>query len=159
MPAPWAVTQPLDREAGIRRRAMLEPAEYRARLARGDTADLVPAPPERGEPPVIPVLLARRDDLAPDLMLLEFRDPEGRDLPHWEAGAHVDVVVAPEYQRQYYLTGAPADRSRYRLGVQREASGRGGSALMHRAFREGRRVFVSRPRNHFPLTRQPPSRS
>ena len=29
--------------------------------------------------------------------------------------------------------------------------GRGGSALMHRAFREGRRLFVSRPRNHFPL--------
>ena len=27
----------------------------------------------------------------------------------------------------------------------------GGSALMLRAFREGRRVFVSRPRNHFPL--------
>jgi ferredoxin-NADP reductase len=38
--------------------------------------------------------------------------------------------------------------------VQREpplAGGRGGSALMHRAFREGRSVFVSRPRNHFPL--------
>lgn len=152
MPAPWPVTQPLDREAGIRRyRTMLGPDAYRARLARGETADLVPAPPERGEPPVIPVVLARRDDLASDVMLLEFRDPEGRDLPPWEAGAHVDVVIAPEYQRQYSLTGDPADRSAYRLGVQREANGRGGSALMHRAFRPGRRVFVSRPRNHFPV--------
>ncbi len=37
------------------------------------------------------------------------------------------------------------------LGVLNEKAGRGGSALMHRAFREGRRVFVSPPRNHFPL--------
>jgi ferredoxin-NADP reductase len=32
-----------------------------------------------------------------------------------------------------------------------ESGGRGGSALMHRAFREGRRVFVTRPVNHFAL--------
>jgi ferredoxin-NADP reductase len=61
------------------------------------------------------------------------------------------VVIAPEYSRPYSLAGDPADRSRYVLGVLREAKGRGGSALMHRVFREGRRVFVSPPRNHFPL--------
>jgi ferredoxin-NADP reductase len=64
------------------------------------------------------------------------------------------VVIAPEYQRPYSLAGDPADRSRYVLGVLREppeSGGRGGSALMHRAFREGRRVFVSRPVNHFAL--------
>jgi ferredoxin-NADP reductase len=40
------------------------------------------------------------------------------------------------------------------LGVLREppeSGGRGGSALMHRVFREGRRVFVTRPANHFAL--------
>lgn len=35
--------------------------------------------------------------------------------------------------------------------MQREVKGRGGSSLMHRVFREGRRVFISPPRNHFPL--------
>ena len=32
-----------------------------------------------------------------------------------------------------------------------DTGGRGGSALMHRVFREGRQVFVSRPANVFPL--------
>jgi ferredoxin-NADP reductase len=35
--------------------------------------------------------------------------------------------------------------------VLREDAGRGGSKLMHRIFSEGRRVFISRPINHFPL--------
>jgi ferredoxin-NADP reductase len=60
-------------------------------------------------------------------------------------------VIAPEYQRQYSLAGDPADSSKYVLGVLREDEGRGGSLLMCRVFREGRRVFISEPRNHFPL--------
>ncbi len=75
------------------------------------------------------------------------------NLPKFDAGAHVDVVIAPEYLRQYSLAGNPADNSKYVLGVQREPQGRGGSMLMLRAFREGRRVFISPPRNHFPLRR------
>jgi ferredoxin-NADP reductase len=100
---------------------------------------------------VFPVVLARRDDLSADVVRFELAMPDGSDLPPFTAGAHVDVVIAPEYQRQYSLAGDPADRSRYVLGVQREPSGRGGSLLMTRVFRPGRRVFVSAPRNHFPL--------
>jgi ferredoxin-NADP reductase len=96
-------------------------------------------------------MLARREDLSDDTARFTLRAEDGADLPAWEAGAHVDVVIAPEYQRQYSLAGDPADRSTYVLGVQREALGRGGSMLMHRVFRAGRRVFVSPPRNHFPL--------
>ncbi|MGL6112009.1 MAG: PDR/VanB family oxidoreductase, partial [Rubrivivax sp.] len=75
-------------------------------------------------------------------------------------GAHIDVVIAPEYQRAYSLAGNPADRHHYVLGVLREppasegGGGRGGSALMHRAFREGRQVFIGRPTNHFLLHEQ-----
>jgi reductive dehalogenase len=153
MPPPLPVAHPLDREAGIARyRALLTPEEYRNRLARGETEGLAPGPARRdGPPPVFPVLLARREDLSPDTVRFELRAPDGSDLPAWEAGAHVDVVIAPEYQRQFSLAGDPADRSVYVLGVQREAAGRGGSMLMHRVFREERRVFVSPPRNHFPL--------
>lgn len=153
MPAPWPVVQPLDREEGIRRyRALLTPEEYRNRLARGE-GDALRITPRHGHeaPPVFPVLLSRRDDLSGDVVRFEFTDPEGRDLPPFEPGAHIDVVIAPEYQRQYSLAGDPADRSKYVLGVLREPAGRGGSALMHRVFRPGRRVFVSYPRNHFPL--------
>jgi len=153
MPQPLPVIQPLDREAGIARyRALLTPEEYRNRLARGETEGLAPGPqPAQGLPPVFPVLLARRDDLSEDVVRFEFTAEDGAPLPEWTAGAHVDVVIAPEYQRQYSLAGDPADRARYVLGIQREAAGRGGSMLMHRVFRPGRRVFVSPPRNHFPL--------
>jgi reductive dehalogenase len=153
MPPPYPVVHPVDREEGIRRyRALLTPEEYRNRLARGQLEGLAPGPkPLDGPPPVFPVVLARRDDLSADVVRFEFRSPDGADLPPFTAGAHVDVVIAPEYQRQYSLAGDPADPSAYVLGVQREAAGRGGSVLMTRVFQPGRRVFISAPRNHFPL--------
>ena len=39
----------------------------------------------------------------------------------------------------------------YQIGVLREETGRGGSRLLHRIFAEGRRIYISRPINHFPL--------
>lgn len=156
MPPPYPVPFPVNREEGIERyRAMLSPEAYRARLAAGDTAGLAPGPaPLDGEPPVFPVVLVQREEMAEGLARYRFARPDGGDLPPFDAGAHIDVVIAPEYQRAYSLAGDPADRSAYVLGVQREdpaQGGRGGSALMHRVFREGRRVFVSRPNNVFPL--------
>ncbi|MEO8080352.1 MAG: 4Fe-4S dicluster domain-containing protein, partial [Caldimonas sp.] len=149
MPPPYPVAFPVDREAGIERyRSLLTPAAYRRRLAAGETDGLAPpfAMPA-GEPPVFPVRLMRREDMTADIARYELAALDGGALPPWDAGAHIDVVVAPEYLRQFSLAGDPADRSRYVLGVQRERPGRGGSALMHRAFREGRQVFVSRPAN------------
>jgi reductive dehalogenase len=153
MPPPYPVPFPISREAGIERyRAMLTPDEHKARLARGETEGLVPQfrLPD-GPPPVFPVILKRREDMAEDITRFEFVPANGGELPKFDAGAHVDVVIAPEYLRQYSLAGDPADNSKYVLGVQREPQGRGGSILMLRAFREGRRVFISPPRNHFPL--------
>ena len=153
MPPPYPVPFPVNREQGIERyRALLTPAQYRSRLAAGDTAGLAPpAKPPEGEPPAFPVRLHRRKEMAADVVKYEFSALDGGELPPFEAGAHIDVVIAPEYQRAYSLAGNPADRTRYVLGVLRETRGRGGSALMHRAFREGKKVFVSRPINHFPL--------
>lgn len=156
MPPPYPVPHPVQREAGIARyKGLLTPEDYKARLRSGQTQGLAPGPaPLPAQPPVFPVVLTRRKDMAEGVARYEFTAPDGRELPAFEAGAHIDVVIAPEYQRPYSLAGDPADRSRYVLGVQRELperGGRGGSALMHRVFREGRQVFVSRPANHFPL--------
>lgn len=158
MPPPLPVVHPLNREEGIARyRSLLTPDEYRNRLARGAVDGLAPGTrPLLGPPPVFPVVLTRRDDLSTDVVRFEFTRADGSDVPAFDAGAHVDVVIAPEYQRPYSLAGDPADRSRYVLGVQREAAGRGGSMLMTRVFREGRQVFVSAPRNHFPLAEDAP---
>ena len=70
-------------------------------------------------------------------------------MPKVEAGAHIDIVVAPEFLRQYSLSGDPADRTKYQIAVLREDEGKGGSLLMHRIFNEGRKVFISQPINHF----------
>ncbi len=153
MPPPYPVTFVANREEGIASyRAMLTPAQHKARIAAGETDNLVPRfTLPQGEPPVFPVLLKRREEMAADVAKYEFTAPDGKDLPPFDAGAHIDIVIAPEYQRQYSLAGDPADRSKYVLGVLREPESRGGSALMHRAFREGRQVFITKPSNHFPL--------
>ncbi|MEX3008510.1 4Fe-4S double cluster binding domain-containing protein [Hoeflea sp. TYP-13] len=158
MPPPFPIAHPLNREEGIERyRAMLTPQEYRKKLAAGETDGLAPpAKPLGGSPPVFPVIVSKREDLASDIVRFELTRENGEALPRVEAGAHVDVVIAPEYQRQYSLAGDPSDNGKYILGVQKEEKGRGGSLLMYRVFKEGRRIFISEPRNHFPLDENAP---
>ena len=50
----------------------------------------------------------------------------------------------------------PADRETYQIGVLCEKAGRGGSALLHCSFTRGRRLFVSKPINHFGLASNAP---
>ncbi len=151
-PPPWPYPAPMDREAGIQAYAeMVTPREYKDRLASGEIEALVHTVPDHKNSPVLRMVLSKADRLSEDVTLYEFRDPTGRDLPAWEAGAHLDIVVAPEFLRQYSMCGDPSDRSCYQIAVLREDDGRGGSALMHRIFTEGRRVFLSNPVNHFPL--------
>ncbi len=157
MPQPFPITQPLNREEGIARyRTLLTPEEYRARLARGETDGLAPGVRPVGEPPVFPVVISKREDLSDDTVRFELTRTDGKPLPPFTAGAHIDVMIAPEYQREYSLAGDPADPSKYVLGIQREGAGRGGSLLVHRVFREGRRVFVTPPANLFPLDEHAP---
>ena len=67
----------------------------------------------------------KSEEMAADVAKYEFTAIDGGPLPPFDAGAHVDIVIAPEYQRQYSLAGDPADRSKYVLGVLREPAGRG----------------------------------
>jgi reductive dehalogenase len=150
-PHPYPYPDPMDREAGIAAyAAMVSADEHKTRLAMGDTSHLH-RPKDATESPVVPVVVSKVEKMSPSVTKYEFRSVDGSDLPEWSAGAHLDLVVAPEYLRQYSMSGDPADRSVYQIGVLREDHGRGGSALLHRIFTEGRRVFVSRPINHFPL--------
>jgi len=80
--------------------------------------------------------------------------PDGGELPAWQPGAHVDLVL-PEMVRQYSLCGSPDDRERYRLGVLREPHSRGGSAHVHEELAVGDAVEVRGPRNRFPLVEAP----
>ena len=80
----------------------------------------------------------------------ELVDPQERDLPPFEAGAHIAVRVGEELVRDYSLWNDPAERGRYCIAVLREADGRA-SSEWHEKARVGDIVEVSRPRNNFPL--------
>lgn len=97
------------------------------------------------------LIVARREQQAHGVVVLDLAAADGAALPPFEAGAHVDVQVAPGLVRPYSLCGDPSDRSRYRLGVLLEAASRGGSAAVHAGFGVGDRVRTGLPRNRFAL--------
>ncbi len=152
-PHPWPYPFPMDREAGIQAyEAMISAEEYKSRLAIGDTSAIHRyLVPDVADSPVIRLEINAVHKMTADVTKYEFTAMNGIDLPKWTAGAHLDVLIAPEFLRQYSMSGDPADRSKYQIGVLREDEGRGGSLLMHRIFDEGRKVFVSKPINHFEL--------
>lgn len=82
--------------------------------------------------------------------VLDLVRTDGAELPEFEAGAHIDVLVDDELGlvRQYSLCGPSHDRSRYRLGILLEPASRGGSVRMH-ALAKGDLVRISSPRNRF----------
>ena len=101
------------------------------------------------------LVVGSREFAADGVLALTLRHPLGEDLPAWEPGAHVDVVLGPELERQYSLCGDPADRSVWRIAVLREPQGRGGSAHVHEQLGQGDKVKVRGPRNHFRLESAP----
>ncbi|OJY39801.1 PDR/VanB family oxidoreductase [Pseudonocardia sp. 73-21] len=103
-------------------------------------------------PPVdtdLVLTVAARHEVADGVVALELRDPSGGELPPWEPGAHIDLLLRPDLVRQYSLCGDPADRATWRVAVLREPDGRGGSAFVHDEM--GASVQVRGPRNHFAL--------
>ncbi|MEU7814866.1 PDR/VanB family oxidoreductase [Pseudonocardia sp. NPDC049154] len=101
------------------------------------------------------LVLEKKETLADGVVQLTLRDPAGADLPAWEPGAHVDLVLTDELTRQYSLCGDPAERSVLQVAVLREPAGRGGSAHVHEVLAEGDTVRVRGPRNHFALVTAP----
>lgn len=77
--------------------------------------------------------------------------PDGGELPEVQAGAHVDVHLPGARVRSYSLSGDPADRRRWTLGVLREKAGRGGSAALHDQVKVSDVLAVGEPRNAFAL--------
>jgi len=151
-PPPWPYPYPMDREAGIKAYGeMLSPTTYAERLKVGDTLNLAHQVPDFSDSPVVQAVVSKVEQMTSDISKFEIRAADGGDLPPWTAGAHLDVVVTPEFLRQYSMSGDPASCESYQIAVLREETGRGGSKLMHRIFTEGRRVFISKPINHFAL--------
>ncbi len=151
-PHPWPFPFPMDREKGIEAyQAMITAKAYQQRLDAGETAPTDHVYKVEGEAPVVRIQITKAEQKTNAVTLYDLASLDGTPLPEWSAGAHLDIVVSPEYFRQYSFCSDPADRSKYLIAVLREDEGRGGSALLDRIFRQGRKIFVSKPINHFPL--------
>jgi ferredoxin-NADP reductase len=101
--------------------------------------------------PWLDVTIVRRRPVATDIAAFDLASADGSPLPGFEAGAHVDVYVKSGLIRQYSLAGDPGEAGRYTLGVLLDPNSRGGSTAVHTEFRQGQRIRIGRPRNHFPL--------
>ena len=84
---------------------------------------------------------------ADGIALFELGLPSGAQLPRWQPGSHIDVLLPDGDARQYSLCGTPGDAT-WRIGVLREDDGRGGSVWMHDRS-VGDTVTIAGPRNHF----------
>ncbi|MCF3119468.1 MULTISPECIES: PDR/VanB family oxidoreductase [Streptomyces] len=95
--------------------------------------------------------VARHERVADGVVQLRL---EGENLPAWEPGAHLDLVLPSGLVRQYSLCGDPEDSSSYTVAtrlIAEEQGGRGGSREVHERLTAGVEVEVRGPRNRFPL--------
>jgi ferredoxin-NADP reductase len=101
------------------------------------------------------LVVHRRHAAADDVVALDLVNPEDSDLPAWEPGAHIDLLLDEGLVRQYSLCGDPRDAKTWRVGVLLDPQSRGGSSHVHEHLVEGASVRVRGPRNHFALVDSP----
>jgi vanillate O-demethylase ferredoxin subunit len=102
-------------------------------------------------PATIEVRVTRKADEAEGICSFELRAVDGRPLPAFCAGSHVDVHVPGGLVRQYSLCNDPAESHRYLIAVLKDPASRGGSAAMHERVQAGDTLAISAPKNHFAL--------
>ncbi|MFI5661529.1 PDR/VanB family oxidoreductase [Streptomyces sp. NPDC051684] len=135
----------------------------RAMRRRVQRSPLWPMPaleePTSGRPRAraLSLLVTRHEQVAEGVVQLRL---EGPDLPAWQPGAHLDLVLPSGLVRQYSLCGDPEDTSSYTVAtrlIPADEGGRGGSREVHEQVREGMEVEVRGPRNRFPLDTRAPA--
>ncbi|MBF6618458.1 MAG: cytochrome P450/oxidoreductase [Candidimonas sp.] len=103
--------------------------------------------------------LAEVRQVADDIVLLRLVAPDGRPLPQWTPGAHVDIECGHTgLSRQYSLCGDLDDRNAWEVAVLRDPESRGGSSWLHQNATVGAELRVRGPRNHFRMDEAPTGR-
>ncbi len=91
------------------------------------------------------------EEAAEDVRVLRLADAGGADLPAWEPGAHLELLLPGEIRRQYSLCGSLSDPAEWSIGVLRANPSRGGSAYLHDHVAAGDELDVTGFHNLFPL--------
>lgn len=79
-----------------------------------------------------------------------------RPLPRFSPGAHITLNLhdgAIVRRNSYTLLDAPEDENRYRIAVQLQPHGRGGSQFVHHRLTIGQKLIISHPLGLFSLHR------
>jgi vanillate monooxygenase ferredoxin subunit len=97
------------------------------------------------------VKVLRKTQEAEGIASFELARVDGRPLPAFSAGSHIDVQLPGGLTRQYSLCNRHGEAQVYRIAVLRDPNSRGGSAAVHERVNEGDVLQISEPRNHFPL--------
>ncbi len=116
-----------------------------------NTATASPVAPAKSQADLIDVRLSAIRYAARDTNLYEFVSADGRPLPAYEPGAHIDVHLPNGLVRQYSLIVPAHKPESYTLGIKRDPASRGGSRYIHDELRVGRTLKISAPRNNFAL--------
>lgn len=98
------------------------------------------------------LILQQIEDETPAIRVFQFRAPDDGALLGYTPGAHLDFDLGSAGIRSYSLIDLPgaSDPGLYRLAVQREDAGQGGSKAMH-ALSVGDQVTTTIPTNDFEL--------
>lgn len=97
------------------------------------------------------MVVGERRDCATGVAVLLLREAHGAELPQWQAGAHIDLLIPGIGPRQYSLCGDVSNTREWRVGILKVPDGRGGSLRVHEDLVAGSTIRVRGPRNHFPL--------
>jgi ferredoxin-NADP reductase/predicted pyridoxine 5'-phosphate oxidase superfamily flavin-nucleotide-binding protein len=113
-------------------------------------------PPVAGEKsPRLSLRLANARLETDCVRVIELVSTDGVPLPAFEPGAHLPLRVrdasGDEVERQYSLISDHRDHSRYRIAVQLETDGRGGSRYLHRNLKVGDVLHAGTPVSAFNL--------
>lgn len=89
-----------------------------------------------------------------DLVINNAAANNGEDVPAWQPGSHIDILLPRGGERQYSLL-PPVTPGTWRIAVLRSIDGRGGSAWLHDEVEIGRTIRARGPRNHFAFSPVP----
>ena len=113
------------------------------------TATATEATPAKASDGLIEVRVTAIRYAARDTNLYEFTRLDGKPLPAYEPGAHIDLHLPNGLIRQYSLINAEPDPATYTVGIKRDPASRGGSRYVHDELRVGKTLKISAPRNNF----------
>jgi vanillate O-demethylase ferredoxin subunit len=100
----------------------------------------------------VDVIVRSKILLATDTVAVELVARDGSDLPTFDAGAHIDVLLPANIRRPYSLCNKPTDRGRYVIAVKKARPSQGASTYIHDRLQVGDEVKIFPPRNNFPLS-------